>query len=201
MVLYGSRARGTNHDRSDIDLAVCGGDALQFALEINENVSTLLMIDVVDLGSVLSDELRDEIARDGVILLDSTEQFEKALSNLHHVETITDDTVRDPIIALAASVSLFQTCFEQSWRAMKAVLEEQGYAEAASGSPRQIIQLAYRARLIQDEAGWLAMLQARRTSAHVYNENAAESIVAALPEFIRLFEVLRTELQRLKPGS
>lgn len=201
VVLYGSRARGTNHDRSDIDLAVRGGDTLQFALKVDENVSTLLMIDVIDLGSVLSDELRAEIARDGVILLDNTEQFEKALSNLHHVETITDDTVKDPVIALAASVGLFETCFEQSWRAMKTVLEEQGHAAAVSGSPRQIIQLACRAKLIQDEAGWLAMLQARRLSAHVCDENAAKSVVAGLPKFTTLFEALRSELQHRRSGS
>jgi predicted nucleotidyltransferase len=30
VILFGSRARGNNYERSDIDLAVSGGDALNF---------------------------------------------------------------------------------------------------------------------------------------------------------------------------
>ncbi|MBD5559620.1 MAG: hypothetical protein HDQ87_04570 [Clostridia bacterium] len=195
VILYGSRARGTNQAHSDIDIAVRGGDTLRFMLEIDDHVRTLLTFDVVDLGGVLTTDLRREIAKDGVILMDSTEQFERALQNLHLVENIEDEMTMNPVVALAASTNLFQICFEQSWRAMKAVLADHGYAEAASGSPRQIIQLAYRVGLVTDEEGWLEMLQARRTSAHVYNEEAARSVQEAVPRFIGLFEKLKTELQ------
>ena len=36
VVLFGSRARGDFHDRSDIDLAVSGGDAGRFRLAVEE---------------------------------------------------------------------------------------------------------------------------------------------------------------------
>ena len=68
VILFGSRARGDNKERSDIDLAVSGGNVLDFSYDVEENARTLLMFDVVTLGRNISQELRDEIERDGVVL-------------------------------------------------------------------------------------------------------------------------------------
>ena len=70
IVLFGSRARGTNQEKSDIDLAVYGcEDFFGFEMEIEEKVWTLLRFDMVDMNrESISAELLDEINRDGVIL-------------------------------------------------------------------------------------------------------------------------------------
>ncbi len=68
IVLFGSRARGDNTRTSDIDLAVWGGDIDSFYSDIDEKTNTLLMFDVVDMNSSISNELREEIERDGVVL-------------------------------------------------------------------------------------------------------------------------------------
>ncbi len=68
IILFGSRARGTNSERSDIDLAVSGGNALDFYYDVEEQAWTLLLFDVVDLDRGISNELRAEIDRDGVII-------------------------------------------------------------------------------------------------------------------------------------
>lgn len=68
VILFGSRARGTNSERSDIDLAVSGGNALDFYYDVEEKARTLLMFDVVDLDKGISEELQAEIKKDGVIL-------------------------------------------------------------------------------------------------------------------------------------
>ena len=68
VVLFGSRARGDYGARSDIDLAVSGGDCARFALDVEEETSTLLFFDLVDLGSPIQPELRENIQRDGVVL-------------------------------------------------------------------------------------------------------------------------------------
>lgn len=68
VILFGSRARGTNSERSDIDLAVSGGNALDFYYDVEEEAWTLLMFDVVNLDRGISEELQAEIDRDGVIL-------------------------------------------------------------------------------------------------------------------------------------
>ncbi|MCH5185343.1 MAG: nucleotidyltransferase domain-containing protein [Oscillospiraceae bacterium] len=68
VILFGSRARGTNSERSDIDLAVSGGNAADFYYDVEEKTHTLLMFDVVELDRGISEELQAEINRDGVIL-------------------------------------------------------------------------------------------------------------------------------------
>ena len=68
IVLFGSRARGDNSRTSDVDLAIWGGDANNFFIDVDEKTQTLLQFDVVDMNSNISDALKTEIERDGVIL-------------------------------------------------------------------------------------------------------------------------------------
>lgn len=68
VVLFGSRARGTNTERSDIDIAVSGGNFEGFYLDIKEKTYSLLSFDIVDLGSGVSDELMRAIEREGVVI-------------------------------------------------------------------------------------------------------------------------------------
>ena len=68
VVLFGSRARGTNTERSDVDLAVYGGDFDSFYWNITDNVNSLLYFDVINADKNISDELKKEIARDGIVI-------------------------------------------------------------------------------------------------------------------------------------
>ena len=68
IVLFGSRARGTNTERSDVDIAVYGGDFDSFYWDVKENIHSLLMFDVVQADATISDELKKEIAKDGVVI-------------------------------------------------------------------------------------------------------------------------------------
>ena len=68
VVLFGSRARGTNAERSDVDIAVSGGDFDAFYFDVKEKLHSLLMFDIVELDRGISMELEEEIKRDGVIL-------------------------------------------------------------------------------------------------------------------------------------
>ena len=68
VVLFGSRARGDFHDRSDIDLAVSGGDAGRFRLAVEEETSTLLKFDVVEMEKSVSCELLAVIEKEGIVL-------------------------------------------------------------------------------------------------------------------------------------
>lgn len=67
MVLFGSRARGDYQEKSDIDLAVSGGDIYGFSLDVEEKTEILPQYDVVDMNSI-QDVLLESIKRDGVIL-------------------------------------------------------------------------------------------------------------------------------------
>ena len=68
VILFGSRARGDFRRTSDIDLAVKGGDFINFALDVDEETSTLLMFDFVDLNRSIQQEVRENIEREGRII-------------------------------------------------------------------------------------------------------------------------------------
>ena len=68
VILFGSRARGDFRRTSDIDLAVVGGNVPRFALDVDEETSTLLMYDIVDLNATVQPELRESIEREGKVL-------------------------------------------------------------------------------------------------------------------------------------
>lgn len=68
VILFGSRARGDQKERSDIDLAVSGGNITGFSLAVDENTNTLLKIDIVNLDASVQEELLQSIEREGVMI-------------------------------------------------------------------------------------------------------------------------------------
>lgn len=48
-------------------------------------------------------------------------------------------------------VGLFEICFEQSLKAMKELLEDSGFDEGKTGSPKMVLKTAYEAKMIQNE--------------------------------------------------
>ena len=74
IVLFGSRAKGTNDERSDIDLAIeCPlATAVDWnsVMQIIENADTLLKIDCVRLDKVRSKRFKTEILEEQVILFE-----------------------------------------------------------------------------------------------------------------------------------
>ena len=70
LVLYGSRARGDFHERSDIDLAVYGMPENQrggFSME-TEDLPTLLKLDIVHILPGMDPKFLKNIEKDGVTL-------------------------------------------------------------------------------------------------------------------------------------
>jgi nucleotidyltransferase substrate binding protein (TIGR01987 family) len=120
------------------------------------------------------------------------DNFCKALDNLKQIYDYSEpyNTVTE-----TGLVALFSICFEQSWKAMKEILEIHGYDSSKTGSPKMIIKVAYSAGMIKDEDGWLNALSARNDVTHSYNEQIALGIINnAKNNFITLFENLKTEI-------
>lgn len=121
------------------------------------------------------------------------ENFCKALNNL---QIIRDTGEPYDILTMAGGIALFEICFEQAWKAMKDILTDQGYSAAQTGSPRQILKLAYSAGMVQDEEKWLAMLASRNEAAHSYNEEIALGLMRAVKaDYVGMFEELKAELE------
>lgn len=121
------------------------------------------------------------------------DNFCKALENLKQIENYSEpfDTVTE-----TGLVALFEICFEQSWKAMKEVLEYHGYDDSKTGSPRMIIKLAFSAGMIKDEEAWLSALSSRNDVTHSYNEEIALGIIRRTSDlFLDIFNDLKSEIE------
>lgn len=68
LILFGSRARGDYNKTSDIDLAVSGGNTVEFTLDVEECTNTLLKFDVVNLDGAVQKELLEMINKEGKVV-------------------------------------------------------------------------------------------------------------------------------------
>ena len=73
-------------------------------------------------------------------------------------------------------------------------MEQQGFAEEKTGSPKNVLKTAYAAGMIRDENLWMEALNARNNVAHSYNiEIALDIIQKTKDKFYRMFEELKHE--------
>lgn len=199
--LFGSRARGDNGVRSDIDLAVSGGNIAAFSLDVDEKTSTLLRFDIVNLDRGISAALRARIDRDGIVLydegrarlMDKYDHFMKCLGILQKADKkqFADELYRMGVIGQ------FNLTFELAWKSLQAALRLHG-AER-TGSPREIFKTAYSVGFLPDDAIWLDMLEKRNRAAHVYDEGEADKLAALIfdayvPAFAELGTIIRKKI-------
>lgn len=157
IVLYGSRARGDNRERSDVDLAVFGlpeGRRNRFT-DAMEALPTLLEFDLVLVSPQTSPALLENIEKDGVILMDRTREklakladaiarLEESLQEYDHRPS---DVVRDGVI------QRFEFCTELAWKTFREYLLDQGYTEI--NSPKSVMRKAYADGLVSDGEAWV----------------------------------------------
>ena len=99
-------------------------------------------------------------------------------------------------VVLTGLVALYEICFQQSWKAMKEILEQNGVSEAQTGSPRQILKTAYQTGLVKDEQLWLNALVTRNNVAHAYNQAIALDIVRKTKAtYYQMFCDLKSEIE------
>lgn len=99
----------------------------------------------------------------------------------------TNDIYRTGIIGQ------FNLTFELAWKALQEIMRMHGIEEASTGSPREILQLAYKIGFISDSEVWLLMLKKRNTS--VYNEDEVDEMILLIRDsFIPAFTALKDTL-------
>lgn len=126
------------------------------------------------------------------------EIFYKTLDNLEEINRISPPY---DVVITAGLCSLFTQCFEQSWRAMKEYLIQEGWAEADTGSPRQILKTSYQAGLIQDESGWMKAMEERKLEIYTFNREVADTMINDTRSlFLPLFRALKKELAKRYEG-
>lgn len=178
LVLFGSRARRDNRNNSDIDLAVYGmpeDSRAAFWMECEE-LPTLLKFDIVHIAADMNPAFLANIEKDGVELMDKLHEkyayFTDAVARLR--EALDDygkmplDSIRDGVI------QRFEFCTELAWKTMREYLIDQGYTEL--NSPKAVVKQAFAFGMIQDQAAWIALLNDRNLTSHVYDESTAKLI-------------------------
>ena len=156
IILYGSRAKGTATERSDIDIAV-SGVASHEILDLQENleeIPTLYTIDLVDLDTCQNQ-----------LLLEDIKQYRNSLDSLAEAKQrdLSDSFV------LSGTSAKFSITFDLAWKVMKDILV-QYYAITGfvTGSPREVLRESFQANLITGDE-WMDMLKVRNQLAHDYD--------------------------------
>jgi len=90
----------------------------------------------------------------------------------------------------------FDRLFELSWKSLKEYMRNDlMMLDAKTGSPREIIKLAYRENLIDDEELWLGILKDRNDDAHHYKNSAAILYMGRIMDLY--MDVIKKLIERL----
>ena len=198
LVLFGSRARGDNTPRSDVDLAVYGMPEKNRSLFWwdAEEPDTLLKLDIVHITDDLDEAFLENIKKDGVVLMDKAlekrNKLNMALMRLEEALATYSDTpntvVRDGVI------QRFEFTTELAWKATREYLLDQGYADI--NSPKAVMRQAYADGLISDQSEWLKLLEDRNLTSHIYNDATASEIFQRIStSHLALFQALSKKLE------
>jgi len=201
VMLFGSRARGDNTDKSDYDIAVFSENmSLQEQTGYKddiEKINTLNKIDVVFIKPRhINTELYDNILKDGVEIMSKYESklnnFEKAVARLH--DSLNDPSKFSDLTFRDGVIQRFEFTAELAWKTAREYLLLEEFTDI--NSPKSVMREAYSIGLITDADGWLQILHDRNITSHVYDEEDADEIFDRIVNrHIILFDAL---LDRLK---
>lgn len=118
-------------------------------------------------------------------------KYDNYVSNLDVLKR-ADEQKLDNEFVISGIKDKFCLQFELSWKLLKELLTYEGRAEAATGSPREIIKAAYTVYDFMDETVWLDMLRDRNTSTHIYDgEEVRRLAQRVIDRYIPAFERMR----------
>lgn len=105
----------------------------------------------------------------GRTIVERVEQLGRALDRLR--EALAEPSPTE--LMIDGIIQRFEFVFELYWKTFKAIVEHEGFR---ANSPRDSIRKAFAAGLIEDEAAWIELLEARNLTAHIYDEATARRI-------------------------
>lgn len=203
IILFGSRARGDNSNKSDYDIAVFSKNMdiseQSMFLEDIDNIDTLNKIDVVFIkGNHLNTDLYKNIMKDGIVIMDKFQiklnNYKAALARLHEAteesKSSNSLTVRDGVI------QRFEFTTELAWKTTREYLIIQEVNDI--NTPKNVMKAAFAADVITNAEGWLTILRDRNLTSHIYDENDANEIFNRITtQHIILFDELSDTLSKI----
>ncbi len=97
-------------------------------------------------------------------------------------------------LAIDGTLHRFEFTFELAWKTMKDYLEYNGVIEH-TGSPREVIQAAFKQGLIENGEDWIAMMLSRNSLSHLYDEKTSREIYDLIKN--KYLFLLKEVLQKL----
>ncbi len=199
--LFGSRARGDNAERADIDIAICCPEATEEdwhrILEIIDTADTLLKIDCVRFDRLEdNDKLKQNIIKfkkvlyckgarlvETVFWKDYFDSLGQAIIKfgevIRHKDVEKNDYMQD------ASIQRFEFVIELFWKVLKKILS---YEKVDSTTPRDVLSKSFQFKLIDNEKVWLNMLDDRNNTTHVYKQEDAKRVFESIKTYLPVFE-------------
>ena len=100
-------------------------------------------------------------------------------------------------IVIDGALHRFEFTFELAWKSLKDYLEYMGLTEK-TGSPREIIQQAFKQGILEDGEAWINMMLSRNMLSHLYDEKASREIFDKIKkEYINLFSELNEKYKNI----
>ena len=117
-------------------------------------------------------------------------QLKTAIERFGEMLAAYRDNARRPALEREAVqdslIKRFEYTFEVAWKTCKRHLQEDGFTEAASGSPKSIIRLAAERKLIADAEAWMGYLAFRQDSPwQDYSNDNAETVLDIAEAFYK----------------
>lgn len=204
VILFGSRARGDHTAKSDYDIAFVS-PFLDTDLKNNiknelEELDTLHKTDIVFLKDLKrEDEFTRNIVRDGVMLMNKYEtkfrNFQNAVGRLQ--EAVDDFDSLKRLSIRDGAIQRFEFTVELAWKTLREYLLEQGCV--GINTPKAVMSEAFAADIIDNEKGWIGMINDRNLTSHIYDENEADEIFGRIKnEYLDMFRELLKKLEELQ---
>jgi nucleotidyltransferase substrate binding protein (TIGR01987 family) len=117
------------------------------------------------------------------------EKFKKAL---HTLEAIYLKPMQEDRSNVDATIQRFEFTFELAWKFLKDYFFEQGIRVHY---PKETLQKAFVADLIDNEVLWIKMLHDRNLTSHTYDENLADEIYGRIKLYVPELQLLLNRVE------
>lgn len=111
----------------------------------------------------------------------------KALDRLEDLLIIQEDTA--PEYLRDAVIFRFGFTIELFWKVLKKILLSQGIE---AGMPREILNKSFQYSILDTEKSWLAMINDRNQTSHIYKEEIADKIFLNIKQY---FPVIKKHMK------
>ena len=165
-----------------------------------EDIDTLYKIDAVFLENLDgNDELTKNIRKDGIVLMDKFQtKFHNFKNALTALEVAVSDFDKTALLSVRdGAIQRFEFTAELAWKTVREYLIDEGIAEI--NTPKSVMKAAFAANLVDDEDGWIGILNDRNTTSHIYDEEEADKIFERIrSNHIALFTKLSDTLSDIR---